>query len=129
MGGSVGQIAVQAAKALGARRVVAAGRDRETLDAVQDRGAGAVVTLDEAYEGRLAGASEGGASTSPSTLCSARLWQPASRRPAWAAESSTSGCEPAGPSNSAGSPSKSETCSPAASAWCRSMSGRGPSAT
>lgn len=55
----VGQIAVQAAKALGARRVVAAGRDRETLDTVLDLEAATVVTLDEGYEGRLVGASEG----------------------------------------------------------------------
>jgi len=58
--GSVGQIAVQAAKALGARRVVAAGRDRETLDTLLDHGADTVVTLDEGYESRLVDASEGG---------------------------------------------------------------------
>lgn len=80
--GSVGQIAVQAAKALGARRVVAAGRDRETLDTLLDHGADTVVTLDEGYESRLVDASEGGASISSSTLCSATPWWPASGDPA-----------------------------------------------
>jgi len=58
--GSVGQIAVQAAKALGARRVVAAGRDRATLGMLLDRGADAVVALDEGYAERLIETSEGG---------------------------------------------------------------------
>jgi NADPH:quinone reductase-like Zn-dependent oxidoreductase len=58
--GSVGQIVVQAARALGARRVVAAGRDQATLDALLGRGADAIVTLDEGYEDRLVEASEGG---------------------------------------------------------------------
>lgn len=58
--GSVGQIAVQAAKALGAGRVVAAGRDRTTLDTLLAWGADAVVTLDEGYEARLVEESRGG---------------------------------------------------------------------
>ncbi len=127
--GSVGQIAVQAAKALGARRVVAAGRDRETLDTLLDHGADTVVTLDEGYESRLVDASEGGASISSSTLCSATPWWPASGRPGPAGGSSTSECAQAGPSNSPGSPSKGVTCSRAASTWCRPPSRRGPSAT
>lgn len=58
--GSVGQVAVQAAKALGAGRVVAAGRDRATLDTVATWGADAVVTLDDGYEERLVEESRGG---------------------------------------------------------------------
>lgn len=58
--GAVGQIGVQAAKLLGARRVVAAGRNRAVLDGLLDLGADAVVTLDEGYEQRLIDASEGG---------------------------------------------------------------------
>jgi NADPH:quinone reductase-like Zn-dependent oxidoreductase len=47
--GAVGQIAVQAAKLLGAGRVVAAGRHRATLEALRDRGADDVVVLDGDY--------------------------------------------------------------------------------
>ena len=43
--GSAGRLAVQVATHLGAARVVAAGRDRETLDALVDQGADAVVSL------------------------------------------------------------------------------------
>ena len=43
--GVVGQIAVQAAKLLGAGRVVAAARDRPTLEGLRDRGADELVVL------------------------------------------------------------------------------------
>ena len=43
--GVVGQIAVQAAKVLGAGRVVAAGRHRPTLEALRERGADEIVVL------------------------------------------------------------------------------------
>jgi len=58
--GAVGQIAVQAAKLLGASRVVAAGRNEQTLRRLLLLGADAVVTLDEGYEQRLVDASDGG---------------------------------------------------------------------
>jgi NADPH:quinone reductase-like Zn-dependent oxidoreductase len=45
--GMVGQIAVQAAKLLGAGRVVAAGRHVETLESLRDRGADEIVVLTE----------------------------------------------------------------------------------
>jgi NADPH2:quinone reductase len=44
--GVVGQIAVQAAKLLGAGRVVAAARDRQTLERLRERGADAIVVLE-----------------------------------------------------------------------------------
>ncbi len=46
--GTVGQVAVQAAKLLGASRVVAAGRNREALDRAVELGADATVVLGEA---------------------------------------------------------------------------------
>ena len=46
--GTVGQVAVQAAKLLGAGRVVAAGRNREALDRAIELGADATVVLGEA---------------------------------------------------------------------------------
>lgn len=46
--GTVGQVAVQAAKILGAGRVVAAGRNREALDRAAELGADATVVLGEA---------------------------------------------------------------------------------
>jgi NADPH2:quinone reductase len=52
--GAVGQIAVQAAKVLGASRVVAAGRNRGVLDGLRERGADETVVIDEAYEHNLA---------------------------------------------------------------------------
>jgi NADPH2:quinone reductase len=58
--GAVGQIAVQAAKLLGASRVVAAGRRVETLRTLLERGADEMVVLDEGYEQRLIEASHGG---------------------------------------------------------------------
>jgi NADPH2:quinone reductase len=58
--GAVGQIAVQAAKLLGASRVVAAGRQVEVLQTLLERGADEVVVLDEGYEQRLIDASQGG---------------------------------------------------------------------
>jgi NADPH2:quinone reductase len=51
--GAVGQIAVQAASALGAGRVVAAGRDRATLEKLRGWGATDTVVLDDGYEDRL----------------------------------------------------------------------------
>ena len=44
--GAVGEVAVQAARLLGAERVVAAGRDPEKLERAGDRGADATVRLD-----------------------------------------------------------------------------------
>lgn len=58
--GAVGQVAVQAAAALGASRVVAAGRDRATLDRLQGLGATDVVVLDDHADEALAAASGGG---------------------------------------------------------------------
>jgi NADPH2:quinone reductase len=58
--GAVGQIAVQAAKLLGASRVVAAGRKRDVLEELRGRGADELVVLDEGYEQRLQDASKGG---------------------------------------------------------------------
>ncbi|NGO43520.1 MULTISPECIES: alcohol dehydrogenase catalytic domain-containing protein [Streptomyces] len=45
--GSVGRIAVQAVKVLGAGRVVAAGRNPAVLDAIKERGADEAVRLDD----------------------------------------------------------------------------------
>lgn len=53
--GIVGQVAVQAAKLLGAGRIVAAGRDGELLERARDLGADATVDVGEAA-GDLAGA-------------------------------------------------------------------------
>jgi NADPH:quinone reductase-like Zn-dependent oxidoreductase len=47
--GTVGRLAVQVAKLLGARRVIAAGRDRERLRRAGELGADACVALDEAH--------------------------------------------------------------------------------
>jgi NADPH:quinone reductase-like Zn-dependent oxidoreductase len=58
--GAVGQIAVQAAKLLGASRVVAAGRHRATLQSLRDRGADETVVLEGGYEQALVDASRGG---------------------------------------------------------------------
>jgi NADPH:quinone reductase-like Zn-dependent oxidoreductase len=49
--GVVGRVAVQAARILGASRIVAAGRDREALNAVADLGAHEVVGLDDDFDG------------------------------------------------------------------------------
>lgn len=51
--GAVGQIAVQAAKLLGASRVVAAGRNLGVLDGLRERGADETVVIDDAYEHNL----------------------------------------------------------------------------
>jgi NADPH2:quinone reductase len=48
--GTVGSVAVQTAKAMGAARVVAAGRDPEKLERVRELGADAVVRLGDPYE-------------------------------------------------------------------------------
>ncbi|MDQ6522952.1 zinc-binding dehydrogenase [Nocardioides sp. LHD-245] len=58
--GSVGQIAVQAAAALGASRVVAAGRDHATLRTLREQGATDTVVLEGDYAAALADASRGG---------------------------------------------------------------------
>jgi NADPH2:quinone reductase len=58
--GAVGQVAVQAAVALGASRVVAAGRDRDTLERLQEVGASEVVVLDGDYQDALTASSAGG---------------------------------------------------------------------
>jgi NADPH:quinone reductase len=58
--GAVGQIAVQAAKLLGASRVVAAGRNRDVLKSLSALGADDVVVLDDGYEQRLMDAADGG---------------------------------------------------------------------
>jgi NADPH2:quinone reductase len=57
--GAVGQVAVQAAKLLGARRVTAAGRDRKTLDTLLGGGADEIVVLDDGYEQRLLASTAG----------------------------------------------------------------------
>lgn len=48
--GVAGQLAIQIAKHLGARRVVAAGRDRKVLERVAELGADAIVPLDQERE-------------------------------------------------------------------------------
>lgn len=58
--GAVGQVAVQAAAALGARQVVAAGRDRQTLDKLREWGATDTVMLEGDYSSDLVAASGGG---------------------------------------------------------------------
>jgi NADPH:quinone reductase-like Zn-dependent oxidoreductase len=47
--GSAGQMAVQIAKRLGARRVVAAGRDPQVLEKLKDLGADAVISLQQEH--------------------------------------------------------------------------------
>jgi NADPH2:quinone reductase len=73
--GSVGSVAVQVAKILGASRVVAVGRDPVRLEAAAALGADATVALDgDGFQDRLAGAVDG---TPPSLvldlLCGAAL--------------------------------------------------------
>lgn len=58
--GAVGQVAVQAAKALGAARVVAAGRNREVLDGLGRRGADETVVVGDGYEDAIAAAAGDG---------------------------------------------------------------------
>jgi NADPH:quinone reductase-like Zn-dependent oxidoreductase len=52
--GAVGQVAVQAAKVLGASRVVAAGRNRDVLEGLRHRGADETLVIDDAYAKDLA---------------------------------------------------------------------------
>ena len=52
--GAAGQLAVQIAKRLGARRVVAAGRNAEALAAARELGADAVITLEQPREDLVA---------------------------------------------------------------------------
>ena len=54
--GVVGQVAVQAARWLGAGRIVAVGRNREALDRTRELGADGVVALEGQDVGELAGA-------------------------------------------------------------------------
>jgi NADPH2:quinone reductase len=56
----VGQIGVQAARLLGAGRIVAAGRDREALESLRSRGADDVVVLEGDLEAALAAAAGDG---------------------------------------------------------------------
>src|SRR4051812_21811421 len=58
--GVVGQIGVQAAKLLGAGRVVAAGRNREALERVRELGADEIVVLEGDLEQAFAGAAGDG---------------------------------------------------------------------
>jgi NADPH2:quinone reductase len=58
--GAVGQIVVQAAAALGAARVVAAGRDQATLDGLRTKGATDTVVLDGDCATALTATSAGG---------------------------------------------------------------------
>ncbi|MBS42469.1 MAG: alcohol dehydrogenase [Nocardioides sp.] len=58
--GAVGQVVVQAARALGASHVVAAGRDQGVLASLRARGADETVTLEGDYPAALAEASAGG---------------------------------------------------------------------
>ena len=72
--GAVGSIAVQAAKILGAGRVVGAGRNEARLRRAQELGADAVVALDgDDLQGRLAASFDG----APPTLIFDALWGPA----------------------------------------------------
>ena len=52
--GAAGQLAVQIAKRLGARRVVAAGRNPEALTSLKDLGADAVITLEQPHDALVA---------------------------------------------------------------------------
>jgi NADPH:quinone reductase-like Zn-dependent oxidoreductase len=52
--GAAGQLAVQIAKRLGARRVVAAGRNPEALASLQELGADAVISLEQSREALVA---------------------------------------------------------------------------
>jgi len=76
--GTVGNTAVQAAKVLGAGRVVAAARGGERLERMRGRGADAVVELDgeEDLPAALKGATGGGADVIVDPL----LGPPRSRR-------------------------------------------------
>jgi NADPH:quinone reductase len=71
--GSVGSVAVQAAKLLGASHVVGVGRDQSRLDVAGGLGADAVVALDgDDFRDRLAAALEG----APPSLVIDLLWGP-----------------------------------------------------
>ncbi len=52
--GVAGRLAVQVAKRLGARRVIAAGRNPQALETLAELGADAVVSLDQEHEGLVA---------------------------------------------------------------------------
>ena len=75
--GAVGHIAVQAARLLGARRIVAAARD---ADAISAPGADETVALDRGLPARRSRTPPGTALTSSSTRSTASRWSPRSRR-------------------------------------------------
>jgi NADPH:quinone reductase-like Zn-dependent oxidoreductase len=52
--GAAGQLAVQIAKRLGARRVIAAGRNPQALDSLKELGADAVISLEQSREALVA---------------------------------------------------------------------------
>jgi NADPH2:quinone reductase len=52
--GVAGQLAVQIARRLGARRIVAAGRNRKTLETLKELGADAIVPLDQEHDSLVA---------------------------------------------------------------------------
>ena len=52
--GAAGQLAVQIAKRLGARRVVASGRDPQALESLKELGADAVISLEQSREALVA---------------------------------------------------------------------------
>jgi NADPH2:quinone reductase len=58
--GSVGQVAVQAGRLMGASRIVAAGRNAAVLEILRDYGADDLVVLDTGYEQRMIAAAAGG---------------------------------------------------------------------
>ncbi len=70
--GTVGLLAVQAAKLLGAVQVVAVGRNRDRLDRASSLGADAALALGEEFEDRLGSAVAG----RPPTLVLDMLWGP-----------------------------------------------------
>lgn len=63
--GVVGQVAVQAAKLLGAERVVAAARNEQALEAARELGADATVVLGQADDSKALCAQSGGEGFSP----------------------------------------------------------------
>jgi NADPH:quinone reductase len=70
--GSLGSVAIQAAKLLGAGRVVAVGRNAERLERARTLGADAVVELGDGFAERLADAVR----AAPPTLIIDALWGP-----------------------------------------------------
>jgi len=83
--GVVGRVAVQAAKLLGAARVVAAGRDHDALSATLEIGADAIVLLNGTDTNELAGRIQGAFGGSGPTYVFDPLWGPAVEASAQAA--------------------------------------------